>query len=158
MVINGFGKKYNSGKLVYELNNKKDGLNNKEYDVVNYKLIFEGGYLNGKRNGKEKEYYYNGKIIFEGEYLNGKRWNGKRRIYIGDKLVFEGEYLKGKKWNGKYYDKYNGKVTHELVNGKGKIIKYNNKGQVIFEGEYLNGQRNGTGIEYYDDKIRFFGG
>ena len=37
-------------------------------------LIFEGEYLNGKRNGKGKEYdYYDGKLIFEGEYLNGKR-------------------------------------------------------------------------------------
>ena len=40
-------------------------------------MIFEGEYLNGKRNGKGKEYYRNGESIFEGEYLNGKRWNGK---------------------------------------------------------------------------------
>ena len=33
---------------------------------------------NGERNGKGKE-YYNGKLIFEGEYLNGKR-NGKNNI------------------------------------------------------------------------------
>ena len=34
-------------------------------------LIFEGEYLNGKRNGKGKEYNKEGKLIFEGEYLNG---------------------------------------------------------------------------------------
>ena len=43
-------------------------------------MIFEGEYLNGKRNGKGKEYYDNGKLTFEGEYLNGKR-NGKGREY-----------------------------------------------------------------------------
>ena len=37
------------------------------------KLIFEGEYLNGKRNGKGKEYNFNDQLIFEVEYLNGKR-------------------------------------------------------------------------------------
>ena len=36
------------------------------------KLEYEGEYLNGIRNGKGKEYYFNGKLKFEGEYLNGK--------------------------------------------------------------------------------------
>jgi len=41
------------------------------------KLIFEGEYLDGDKNGKVKEYnVYNGKLEFEGEYLKGKR-NGK---------------------------------------------------------------------------------
>ena len=40
-----------------------------EYNYYNEKLIFEGEYLNGKRNGKGKEYYDNDKLIFEGEYL-----------------------------------------------------------------------------------------
>ena len=38
---------------------------------IHSKLYFEGEYLNGTRNGKGKEYDYNGKLIFEGEYLNG---------------------------------------------------------------------------------------
>ena len=36
-------------------------------------IIFEGEYLNGKRNGVRKEYYESEEIKFEGEYLNGKR-------------------------------------------------------------------------------------
>ena len=39
---------------------------------MNGKLKFEGEYLNGKRNGKGKE-YNDGKLEFEGEYLNGER-------------------------------------------------------------------------------------
>ena len=39
-------------------------------------MKFEGEYLEGKRNGKGKEYYDN-TLIFEGEYLNDERWNGK---------------------------------------------------------------------------------
>ena len=30
-------------------------------------------YLNRKRNGKIKEYNDKGELIFEGEYINGKR-------------------------------------------------------------------------------------
>ena len=39
-------------------------------------MEFEGDYLDGKRNGKGKEYFYNGILQFEGEYKDGKR-NGK---------------------------------------------------------------------------------
>ena len=136
-------------------------------------LIFEGEYLNGKRNGKGTEYNYDGKIIFEGEYLNGKRWNGKGynnngikeftlkngngkgKIYnYYGKLEFEGEYKNGKRnGKGKEYN-YDGKLIFEgeYLNGKsfiGKGKEYNKyNGKIEFEGEYLNGERNGRGKEY----------
>ena len=76
-----------SGKyIIYE--NKTNG---KEYNGYNNKLIYEGGYLNGKRNGKGKEFNDNEKLIYEGNYLNGK-WNGKGKEYSDDgKSSFEGE-------------------------------------------------------------------
>ena len=95
--------RYPRRKLIYEgeyLNGKRNG-KGKEYD----NLIFEGEFLNGKKNGKGRE-YYNNELIFEGEYLNGKR-NGKGKEYNRDGiLVFKGEYLKGSKFNGKGYDKF----------------------------------------------------
>ena len=36
-------------------------------------LRFEGGYINGKINGKGQEYFSNGNIRFEGEYIDRKR-------------------------------------------------------------------------------------
>ena len=36
-------------------------------------IIFEGEYLNGKINGKGKEYYVDGNLIFEGQYSNGNK-------------------------------------------------------------------------------------
>ena len=44
-------------------------------------MRFEGEYLNGKRNGKGKEYDENGELKFEGEYLDGKR-NQKEKEYL----------------------------------------------------------------------------
>ena len=114
----------------------------KEYNYDD-KLLFEGEYLNGKRNGKGKE-YYDGKLIFEGEYLNGER-NGKGKEYdhIYGNLRFEGEYLNGEKWNGNGYN--NDNIIYSLKNGKGSIKEYDYDGKLEFEGEYLNGKRNGKG-------------
>jgi len=82
--------------------------------------IYQGESLNGKRNGKGKEFYYDGELKFEGEYLNGKRnGKGKEYYYCGE-LKFEGEYLNGKR------------------NGKGKEYYYD--GELKFEGEYLDGK------------------
>ena len=51
--INLINYKFMSRKyIVYEEDRK-----GKEYDGFNDKLLFEGEYLNGRRNGKGKEYY-----------------------------------------------------------------------------------------------------
>ena len=42
-------------------------------------MIYEGEYLNGKKNGKVKE-YCGGHLCFEGEYINGKK-NGKGKEF-----------------------------------------------------------------------------
>ena len=49
-------------------------------------------------------------------------------------------------------------IVYELKDGKGLIKEYNKYCQLEFEGEYLNGQRNGKGKEYeYNGKFRFEG-
>ena len=109
--------KHISGKyLIFQTN----GIG-KEYDGYD-DLIFEGEYLNRKRNGKAKEYWID-TIKFEGEYLKGKR-NGKgKEYYSNGTLKFEGEYLNNLIWNGKGYDKFN-TIIYELKDGKGKVKEY----------------------------------
>ena len=128
----------------------------REYILNTNILIFEGEYLNWKRNGNGKEYDSDGKLVFEGEYLNGER-NGKGKEYDDGKLRFEGEYLNGKIWNGKGYNA-NGNIEFEINDGKGYIKEYDKDGELEFEGEYLNGKRNGKGKEYnFDGKLEFEG-
>ena len=142
------GKGYNKkGNIIYQLINGNGIV--REYDYVNY-LLYEGEYLNGKRSGKGKEYrlnyMYNIKeLIFEGEYLDGKKWSGKG--YHSKKVVYE---IKDGKGKAKEYDlngklKFEGEYLNGERNGKGKEYEY---GNCIFEGEYLNGERNGKGKEY----------
>ena len=48
----------------------------------------------------------------------------------------------------------NGNITYEInndINGKGKEYYWN--GNLKFEGEYLNGKRNGKGKEYTENLI-----
>ena len=136
------------------LNGKKNG-KGKEYNRFTEELEYECEYINGKKTGKGKEYYENGEIRFEGEFLYDYRLKGK--LYINKKLEYEGEFLYNKKWNGKGYDE-NCNIIYELKNGKGTVKEYDRKGKLIFEGYYLNGKRNGTGKEYdYDGKLIYVG-
>ena len=138
--------------------------------------------MNGKRNGKGKE-YYNGELILEGEFLNGK-YNGKIKKYESNKPKYvemipnEDEFVtigysterndeKTKKGEsdkfiieeeyleGKKweYKAYNEEDGQER--GKGKEYYWNN--ELIYEGEYLNRKRHGKGKEYRLGKLIFEG-
>ena len=46
-----------------------------------------------------------------------------------------------------------------MKNGNGLIKVYDDFGNIRFEGEFINGERNGKGKEYdYDGRIEFEGG
>ena len=102
-------KKYKeiSGKIKI---GEKNGYN-RIYNISSMYILFEGEYLNGKKNGFGKEYIKDSstysdegkigsKLIFEGQYLNGVK-NGKgREDNRNGKILFEGEYKNGNRWNG----------------------------------------------------------
>ena len=71
-------KDYKNISLKYRIGERNG--KRKEYIKNTKRLIFEGEYLNGKRNGKGKNYNFDGELRFEGEYLNGKR-SGKGKEY-----------------------------------------------------------------------------
>ena len=147
------------------------------YSLDKNRLIFEGEYSNGLKNGKGKEYYDTGKLKFTGEYINGNKIkgkgydyqgniileikrNGKGKEYYSDgKLKFEGQYINGKRWNGKVFNHKSNK-GFLIKEGKGNGKEYNFWDRLEFEGEYLNGKRWKGKVKgyYYDsDKIKFEG-
>ena len=135
------GKEYNyKGRLIYEgefLNCRKNG-KGKEYYIDDEKLIFEGEYLNGKRNGNGKEYHRkSGKLIFEGEYLNGERNGNGKEYHLNDELMFEGEFKNGKRWNGIVYSE-DKRQKYELKDGNGFMLEYDYGGKwILIDKEYL---------------------
>ena len=54
--------------------------------------------------------------------------------------------IKGKEWDGKGYD-LNNNIAFELKQGKGYVKEYYSNGSLCFEGESLNGEKNGKGKE-----------
>ena len=141
-----------SGKyILYEDKEKRKA---KEYLYFNDRRIFEGEYFQGKRHGKGKEYNANNELIYEGEYSKGKKHGlGKEYDNFGQ-LIFEGEYLYGKKWNGILKFQHN---DYSIKNGKG-IIKEYIEDNLIYEGEYNNGEKNGKcKLHFIDGKLCFEG-
>ena len=61
-------------------------------------LIYDGEYLNGKWNGKGKEYRIKGSLKYDGEFSNGKK-HGKGKFYDDyGHLKFEGNFKGGIDW------------------------------------------------------------
>ena len=151
--INLLDYKLLSGKYFIGNRNGKG----KEYNSYNDKLLFKGEYTDGKRFGYGKEYNNDNKLIFEGKYINGKQ-NGKGKENFDDgKIKFEGIYFFGIKYNGKGYSK-NNKILYELKEEEGYVYELDFFGNLIYEGKYLNGEKNRIGKEYYNEsKIKFFG-
>ena len=128
-------------KIILENNNK-----GKEIMLGSNVTLYEGEFLNGKRNGHGKlfdEEY--GKLVYEGEFLNGK-FNGKGKLYILDFLIFEGEFLNGMPTIGKGY--YPLGKESLIIEKDGKAKEFFENGKLKFEGEYQNGIKwNGTGYD-----------
>ena len=93
-------------------------------------------------------------LKFEIEYVNNERYG--KSYSINGKLEFEGKYKYYDKWDGKGYNK-NGIIINKLINGTGKVKKYDWKGDLEFKGEYLNGERNGKEKEYVNGKLIYEG-
>ena len=92
-----------------------------------------------------------------------KKIQNKLNINLIDYKRFSERYIifdnNGK---GKEYNSFNDDLIFEgdYLRGKrnGKGIEYNEDGDIIFEGEYLNGKRNGKGIEFNDNDILIYEG
>ena len=95
--------------------------------------------MDDKRNRKGKAYNEKGNLLYDGDYLNSMRKIQGKEYDEKGILRFEGEYRNVIIWNGKgYNDK--GQIEYEIKKGTGKGKEYK-KDILIFEGEYLNGNR-----------------
>ena len=147
---NGIGKEfYESGIKLF----KGEYLAGKKWNGKGFNLRGSKVYeiLNG--GGCIENYNKNGRLIFEGNYLNGEK-NGKGIEYNNGLKVFEGEYYKGKKWNGIGYDPQENEV-YRITNGKGLIKEYNDNGALEFEGEFFNWEKNGKAKEYLYKSMKY---
>ena len=104
--------------------------------------------MKGLKNGKGKEYfnYYN-ELSYEGEYKDGRKEGKGAEYYINGEIKFEGIFLNGEIWDGIGYEKDSDNYFI-IKNGNGYIKEYDEFGNLLFEGEYKNGEKSGKGKEY----------
>lgn len=113
---------------------KKDILNNKGDGFLYYiNLEYEGEFKNGLHIGRGKQYDWLGNLMFEGEFKGGMWYKGKSLMYNFKKLILEREISN----------------LDDLLNGIWKEKEYDERGNIIFEGEYKNRQ-------IFQDKIKEF--
>ena len=128
----------------------KKGLINgdlKQYRSEDNKIRISGKVINSKKEGKHQRYYGNGEyyvLTDEENYLNGKL-NGEQRGYSYDGyLTSKTNYLNGKK-NGVFeYYEFNANSKEYLLSG---YYEYKN-GFLIKESDYDNGYNWGD-LEYF---------
>ena len=71
-----------------------NGKRNGKVKIYNGSLFYEGDYLNNKRHGKGKTYYYwfhNNNLFYEGEYYNDQRHGFGKKYETDGKLYYEGD-------------------------------------------------------------------
>ena len=150
-------------------NNKEKDASNKSEPQGEFKRIeidgdlFEGYFINGKKNGRGKYIWANGDI-FDGNWVDGKR-TGKGRITWSNGDTYEGEWKDGKLCgrgkliqygkspSGETYMKYSydGEWLDSKEHGHGICVEGDfgmEKMDKVFEGEWVNGKRQGRFIWY----------
>ena len=137
-------------------NNKEKDASNKSEPQGEFKRIeidgdlFEGYFINGKKNGRGKYIWANGNV-YDGNWVDGK-CTGKGRISWSSGASFDGEWKDNQMSEGKYSyadgSVYEGSFKNGKYDGYGKrIYKDGDK----YEGRWQSGSRNGKGVYTWAD-------
>ena len=112
--------------------------------------LFEGYFINGKRNGHGKYIWANGDI-FDGNWVDGKR-TGKGKVTWSNGASFDGEWKDNQMSEGKYSfadgSVYEGSFKNGKYDGYGKRI-YTSGDK--YEGRWQSGSRHGNGVYTWAD-------
>ena len=102
----------------------------------------------------EKPLIFNDNIIYYGNWNKELKISGSGKMFlIKEKVYIIGNWENGIFNKGKvYYPNiiYEGEISNNIFNGKG-ILKYNN-GEIIYEGNWKNGNLEGNGKMIFKDK------
>jgi hypothetical protein len=119
--------------------------------------IYEGNFINGKFAGKGKLIWANGDV-YVGEFIEGNWTKGKLIWANGDS--YEGAFLNLKRTGKGIYKwidggSYEGDFIDGIMTGYGK--EYDENGELIYEGDFLNNEYDGAGT-YYRNGAKYIGG
>ena len=121
--------------------------------------IYEGGWMDGKRDGKGICLFANG-LIYEGLWASGVEMGFGQLMTTDRRLLYSGEWMDGlTHGHGTYTfsngDKYIGDWKEGARHGKGDYIWANG---CKYAGEWKENCRHGKGIFTWDDEHSFYDG
>lgn len=112
--------------------------------------VFEGYFLNKKKNGHGKYIWANGDV-FDGNWVDGKR-TGQGRITWSNGASFDGEWKDNQMSEGKYSfpdgEIYDGSFQNGKKEGYGKQVFPNGE---KYEGQWHDGKKHGRGTYTWAD-------
>lgn len=112
--------------------------------------VYEGYFLNEKKNGHGKYIWANGDV-FDGNWVDGKR-TGKGRITWSNGASFDGEWKDNQMSEGKYTfpdgEIYDGSFQNGKKEGYGKQVFPNGE---KYEGQWHDGKKHGRGTYTWAD-------
>lgn len=137
-------------------NNKEKDASDKSAPQAEFKRIeidgdlFEGYFINGKKNGRGKYTWANGDV-YDGNWVDGKR-TGKGRITWSNGASFDGEWKDNQMSEGKYSfadgSVYEGSFKNGKYDGYGKRIFMDGE---KYEGQWHDGKKHGRGTYTWAD-------
>ncbi len=98
--------------------------------------------------------------IYQGNWNKKFKMDGPGKYYLkNDKVLVEGNWEDGELKNGKIFypngDIYEGEMKDSLYHGKGKFKSFNDNN--IYEGDFVNGEKTGSGKIIFNDETVFEG-
>ncbi len=126
------------------------------FDEAKLKVVEEGNFLNNKKHGIWKKYFFNGNLQSEITFQNGIP-DGYAKIYHENGKVAEEGMWKVDKWVGNYkFFHENGNPSYVWnfdASGKrtGKQQYFHENGKLRIEGEWKEGKEAGVVKEYNED-------
>lgn len=110
----------------------------------------------GVRNGDWKEYYTDGALKAEGKYDNGLKVGEWKYYHTNGKLEQTGNYNAKGQLTGDWFWYYpSGNIRREetFINGRsdGLMTEFDDEGNIITQGEYIEGMEEGEWILQYGD-------
>lgn len=165
--LSGLGKLTWGEQVVYEGKIDK-GYRHGNGTYINkvHQIIYEGNWRWGRIQGYGKIYYQNGSR-YEGEFDDGYR-HGKGIMYYTNGNFYDGEWKNNCKngWGTMNWknccQKYEGTWKHDMPNGFGSYLWLLNNSEHSFlrnryEGNFVNGTRQGLGTYYYANGSKYEG-
>lgn len=122
------------------------------YNNATGKIMYDGKWLNGKRDGKGKYYWENGNLRYSGNWIDDKKIGVGSSFYENSQLKYKGMWNNGMyEGEGKFWDE-DGELIHKgkFFKGKMEIVTNRNQNKQTLDHDIKVHRNNTVQSEYFN--------